>query len=82
MLAYILTRFHELHCVASLRIALQNARKGEHVAFNQEEDPHWPHCLHYLHQVSMPLSRPLFCSEGLKMTPSFADDIVPCRWPD
>jgi len=46
-------RFHQLHCVASLRKALQSAHEGGHVAFDQNEDPHWPHCLHYLHQVRL-----------------------------
>jgi hypothetical protein len=46
-------RFHQLHCVASLRSALQTAYEGGHVAFDENEDPHWPHCLHYLHQVSL-----------------------------
>lgn len=47
-------RFHQLHCVASLRTALQTAYEGGNVAFDQDEDPHWPHCLHYLHQVHYP----------------------------
>jgi hypothetical protein len=59
------TRFHQLHCVASLRSALQTAYEGGNVAFDQNEDPHWPHCLHYLHQVHRPSLLPLRVSKVL-----------------
>jgi hypothetical protein len=45
------TRFHQLHCLGSFRKALQDAYEGKSVAFDWHDDIHWPHCLHYLHQV-------------------------------
>ncbi|PVH75673.1 hypothetical protein DL98DRAFT_643691 [Cadophora sp. DSE1049] len=46
-----ISMFHQMHCIASFRKALQNARSGIDIGIDQTDDPHWPHCLHYMLQT-------------------------------
>lgn len=43
--------FHALHCLAGLRKALQRASAGEYIGVDGHDNPHWPHCMHYLRQA-------------------------------
>lgn len=47
-----ITMFHQLHCLAGLRMALQASSEGKFVGIDQNDDDHWPHCFDYLRQVS------------------------------
>jgi len=47
----VMSMFHQLHCVAALRNALQSGYYGMGIAFDQTENPHWPHCLDYLRKT-------------------------------
>ena len=44
-------RFHQLHCLASLRKAPQESHDGKDIGVDWQDDDHWPHCLHCLYQV-------------------------------
>jgi hypothetical protein len=44
------SRFHQLHCLTSLRVALQRASRGEDIGVDWRDDVHWPHCLQYLRE--------------------------------
>lgn len=46
-----LPRFHQLHCLASIRKALQNAREGKEIGIDERDNTHWPHCLQLLREV-------------------------------
>jgi hypothetical protein len=46
------TRFHQLHCLTSIRRAIQEAREGIDPGIDQNDNGHWPHCFDYLRQVS------------------------------
>ncbi|KAK4499258.1 hypothetical protein PRZ48_009771 [Zasmidium cellare] len=43
--------FHQLHCLAGIRHALQRAKAGEDIGINDDDDGHWPHCFHYLREA-------------------------------
>lgn len=43
--------FHQLHCLAGIRKALQRAHDGEDIGMDYRDDGHWPHCLHYLRET-------------------------------
>lgn len=43
--------FHQLHCLSSLRMALQKASNGEDIGVDWKDDLHWPHCLHHLREM-------------------------------
>jgi Mycotoxin biosynthesis protein UstYa len=48
--------FHQLHCLAGLRSAIQQLQDGKEIGYDIESDVsdhagHWPHCLDYLRQV-------------------------------
>lgn len=47
----VIAMFHQLHCVASMRNALQEAYDGKRPAFDWIENIHWPHCLDYLRKA-------------------------------
>jgi len=47
----VMSMFHQLHCIASFRNALQDAYYGHKVSFDQTENRHWPHCLDYMRQA-------------------------------
>ena len=44
-------RFHQIHCLTSLRKTLQRAREGQNIGLNHHDDAHWPHCLYYMRQA-------------------------------
>jgi hypothetical protein len=44
-------RIHQLHCLVSMRKALQDAYEGKEIGFDQNENGHWPHCFNYLREV-------------------------------
>lgn len=44
-------RFHQLHCLASMRKALQDAREGVDIGVDYRDNGHWPHCFDYLRKV-------------------------------
>lgn len=49
-------RFHQLHCVSSMRTALQDLLAGKDIGIDWHDNGHWPHCLDYLVQASEPKS--------------------------
>jgi hypothetical protein len=49
----IFSRFHQLHCLASFRKALQDLQDGKFIGKDENDDMHWPHCFDYLYQVSV-----------------------------
>ncbi|KAH8807613.1 hypothetical protein F5884DRAFT_880842 [Xylogone sp. PMI_703] len=53
-----ITMFHQLHCLASIRTALQKAYDGTPPGLDFHADRHWPHCLDYLVQTSLCLADP------------------------
>lgn len=44
-------RFHQLHCLASIRMALQESKENKDIGMDWRDNAHWPHCLDYLRQV-------------------------------
>lgn len=46
-----ISMFHQLHCLSSLRNALQQAREGIDPGLDWRDNDHWPHCLDYLRKV-------------------------------
>ncbi|KAE8449290.1 hypothetical protein EG329_008190 [Mollisiaceae sp. DMI_Dod_QoI] len=46
-----ISMFHQLHCLAGLRMALQASVEGKNVGIDQNDDDHWPHCMDYLRQT-------------------------------
>lgn len=46
-------RFHQLHCLSSLRKALQHAAHGEDIGTDYHDNAHWPHCFDYLRSTLM-----------------------------
>ncbi|KAF2114050.1 hypothetical protein BDV96DRAFT_600790 [Lophiotrema nucula] len=47
----LLARFHELHCLAAIRKALQDAREGHDIGLDEKDNSHWPHCLQFLREA-------------------------------
>ncbi|ETI21742.1 hypothetical protein G647_08089 [Cladophialophora carrionii CBS 160.54] len=47
----LITMFHQLHCLASLRHALQQSQAGEAIGVDWRDNLHWPHCMDYLRSV-------------------------------
>ncbi|KAH8812248.1 hypothetical protein F5884DRAFT_305883 [Xylogone sp. PMI_703] len=43
-----ISMFHQLHCLASLRQAIQQAREGKDPGVDWHDNDHWPHCMDYL----------------------------------
>ncbi|KAI1194121.1 hypothetical protein F5X97DRAFT_15234 [Nemania serpens] len=43
--------FHQLHCLSSLRHAIQQAREGIDPGFDWQDNGHWPHCMDYLRKT-------------------------------
>lgn len=50
-----LKRFHQLHCLAAFRKALQESREGIDIGMSWRDNGHWPHCFDYMRKVSTPL---------------------------
>lgn len=46
-----ISMFHQLHCLSSIRMALQRASIGEDIGTDWHDDLHWPHCLHHLREM-------------------------------
>ncbi|KAF2452361.1 hypothetical protein BDY21DRAFT_407070 [Lineolata rhizophorae] len=51
-----ISMFHQLHCLAGIRSAIQQLQEGKEIGFSEETDTsehrgHWPHCFDYLRQV-------------------------------
>lgn len=42
-----------MHCLAKMRMALQQAREGEEIGIDWTADAHWPHCFDYLRSVGL-----------------------------
>ncbi|CAK3781072.1 Hypothetical predicted protein [Lecanosticta acicola] len=43
--------FHNLHCLAMIRMTLQEAHYGNPPGLDYHDDDHWPHCLHHLRKA-------------------------------
>lgn len=43
-----------MHCLAKLRLTLQEAREGIMPGKDYKDDAHWPHCMDYLRSVCLP----------------------------
>ncbi|KKA18174.1 hypothetical protein T310_7873 [Rasamsonia emersonii CBS 393.64] len=48
-----ISMFHQLHCLAKMRLALQQAREGIDIGVDWRDDAHWPHCFDYLRSSIM-----------------------------
>ncbi|KJX95944.1 hypothetical protein TI39_contig852g00009 [Zymoseptoria brevis] len=46
-----ISMFHQLHCLSSMRHAIQMARDGKDPGLDYHDNGHWPHCLDYLHKT-------------------------------
>ncbi|KAI1825013.1 hypothetical protein F4861DRAFT_219365 [Xylaria intraflava] len=46
-----ISMFHQLHCLSSLRHAIQMAREGVDPGLDWQDNDHWPHCLDYLRKT-------------------------------
>ncbi|KAI5865371.1 hypothetical protein GGS23DRAFT_558942 [Durotheca rogersii] len=46
-----ISMFHQLHCLSSLRHAIQQAREGIDPGFDWRDNDHWPHCMEYLRKT-------------------------------
>ncbi|KAM7186187.1 protein of unknown function (DUF3328) domain containing protein [Rhypophila sp. PSN 637] len=46
-----ISMFHQLHCLSSLRNALQQSREGVDPGLDWRDNDHWPHCLDYLRKT-------------------------------
>lgn len=46
-----ITMFHQLHCLASIRKALQEASEGKEIGMDEKDNTHWPHCLQFLREA-------------------------------
>ncbi|KAI0394289.1 hypothetical protein F5Y17DRAFT_264383 [Xylariaceae sp. FL0594] len=44
----VISMFHQLHCLSSLRTAIQMASEGKDAIHDGHISRHWPHCLNYL----------------------------------
>lgn len=42
-----------MHCLAKMRMTLQQAREGIAIGVDWTDDAHWPHCFDYLRSVSV-----------------------------
>lgn len=61
-----------MHCLRSLRTALQSAYDGVPVAIDWHENEHWPHCLDYLRLSILcfaddTIERPALGSNGTRL---------------
>ncbi|KUJ12587.1 uncharacterized protein LY89DRAFT_757131 [Mollisia scopiformis] len=48
-----ISMFHQMHCLAKMRMTLQRAREGEDIGEDWKDDAHWPHCFDYLRSSIM-----------------------------
>ena len=46
-------RFHQMHCLAKMRMVMQQSREGVKIGEDWMDDSHWPHCFDYLRSVSL-----------------------------
>ncbi|KAI1436983.1 hypothetical protein GGR50DRAFT_158091 [Xylaria sp. CBS 124048] len=46
-----ISMFHQLHCLSSLRHAIQQAREGTDPGLDWQDNDHWPHCMDYLRKT-------------------------------
>jgi hypothetical protein len=46
-----ISMFHQLNCLAGLRMALQDSSEGKFIGIDESDNAHWPHCMDYLRQV-------------------------------
>ncbi|KAI0534370.1 hypothetical protein GGR58DRAFT_61230 [Xylaria digitata] len=46
-----ISMFHQLHCLSSLRHAIQQAREGKDPGLDWQDNDHWPHCMDYLRKT-------------------------------
>ena len=78
------SRFHQLHCLVSLREALQRATEGVNIGIDQHDDDHWPHCFHYLRQGILcsaddTVEVPAIVNGVMAHTISGSNDVRQCR---
>ena len=50
-----LYRFHQLHCLAAFRRAIQLGHEGIDPGKDFMDDAHWPHCFDYMRKVCVKL---------------------------
>ncbi|KAF2099164.1 hypothetical protein NA57DRAFT_76396 [Rhizodiscina lignyota] len=46
-----ISMMHQLHCLGSLRKALQESRDGKDIGLDHHDNIHWPHCMDYLFET-------------------------------
>ncbi|RFU24747.1 hypothetical protein B7463_g11597, partial [Scytalidium lignicola] len=78
-----ISMFHQLHCLAGLRMALQASSEGKFVGIDQDDDLHWPHCMDYLRQTLLcnadsTIERPPVINGTLQHFINGADDTRKC----
>ncbi|KAH7380634.1 hypothetical protein BKA66DRAFT_126286 [Pyrenochaeta sp. MPI-SDFR-AT-0127] len=61
--------FHQMHCLAGMRRALQLAKEGVDIGTDWRDDAHWPHCFDYLRESIMCYADPTLESVSLQPGP-------------
>ncbi|KAF2734830.1 hypothetical protein EJ04DRAFT_436364 [Polyplosphaeria fusca] len=61
--------FHQMHCLAKLRLVLQEAREGIKPGLDWKNDAHWPHCFDMLRMSILCYADPTLESVSLQPGP-------------
>ncbi|ORY18124.1 hypothetical protein BCR34DRAFT_583060 [Clohesyomyces aquaticus] len=61
--------FHQMHCLAKMRMVLQLAREGVDIGVDWRDDAHWPHCFDYLRESILCYADPTLESVSLQPGP-------------
>ncbi|KAF2464343.1 uncharacterized protein BDR25DRAFT_346819 [Lindgomyces ingoldianus] len=64
--------FHQMHCLAKMRMTLQLAREGVDIGVDWRDDAHWPHCFDYLRESILCYADPTL--ESVSLQPGPVDD--------
>ncbi|KAF2176461.1 hypothetical protein K469DRAFT_755633 [Zopfia rhizophila CBS 207.26] len=64
--------FHQMHCLAKMRMVLQLAREGVDIGVDWRDDAHWPHCFDYLRESILCYADPTL--ESVSLQPGPVDD--------
>ncbi|KAF2032315.1 hypothetical protein EK21DRAFT_61142 [Setomelanomma holmii] len=61
--------YHQMHCLAKMRMVLQLAKEGTDIGTDWRDDAHWPHCFDYLRESIMCYADPTLESVSLQPGP-------------
>lgn len=67
-----ISMFHQMHCLAKMRMALQQSREGIDIGEDWMADAHWPHCFDYLRSSILCSADPTL--ESVSRQPGPKDD--------